>query len=74
MTNVDVIHTRLAMAVTEYDRKQSTRKGYNSYALAMYLGAVQDACAMIEDGKSADSALRECFDDRLLDICLKVIQ
>jgi hypothetical protein len=33
---------KLAHALTAYDIKQSKRKGYNVYALAQYLGRVND--------------------------------
>ena len=48
---------KLMHAVTEYDRKQSTRKGYNPYALPQYFAAVNDALADIAAGTSPRAAL-----------------
>ncbi len=39
--SVDV-HAKLLHAATEYDRKQSTRKGYNRFALGHYCRALQN--------------------------------
>ena len=35
----------LIRAVTDFDRKQSTKKGYNHYALAQYMFAVDAICS-----------------------------
>lgn len=64
-------HT-LTHAVTEYDRKQSKRKGYNIYALAHYLGAVQEAMAELGLDTLRDT-LVEHFNGRLLDVVLKAV-
>lgn len=66
--------TKLLHAVTEYDRKQSTKKGYNIYALAHYLMAVDRARdAMVDEGLDLRAALISCFNGRLLDVCLKAV-
>ena len=36
------IRTRIIHALTQYDREQSRRKGYNPHALAHYCRAAQD--------------------------------
>lgn len=36
------VHAKLLHAATEYDRKQSTRKGYNRFALGHYCRALQN--------------------------------
>lgn len=41
----------LVHAVTEYDRKQEKRKGYNRYALAQYLSAVRRTIEQFEQGQ-----------------------
>jgi hypothetical protein len=66
-------HSKLAHAVTQYDIRQSKKRGYNIYALAHYLGAVQETCREIEAGKSIRSALVGNFNGRLLDVCLKAV-
>jgi hypothetical protein len=69
------IHTRhkLSHAVTEYDRKQSTRKGYNMYALSLYLGAVQNAETEADAGIDLRKALVHNFTGRLLDVVLTAV-
>ena len=65
---------KLLSAVTEYDRKQSTKKFYNIYALAQYLMAVDRARdAMADDGLTLRDALISAFNGRLLDVCLKAV-
>ena len=56
----------LTHALTRYDRAQSTRKGYNHYALGIYLGRVDDVLARVAHGKSVADALRANYNDRLL--------
>jgi hypothetical protein len=36
------VHTRVMMALTSWDQKQSTKRSYNRYALAQYCGAVNE--------------------------------
>ena len=38
----ELLHFKLVHAVTEYDRKQSTKRGYNPYALGQYLQRIQE--------------------------------
>jgi hypothetical protein len=68
-----ITHYKLVHAVTEYDRKQSTRRGYNVYALAQYLAAIERAEEMIEQGASLRFALAANFCGRLLDVVLKSV-
>jgi hypothetical protein len=65
------LHTRLVMAATDYDRKQGGKRGYNRYALAQYLGALQQAEQEIAGGSTARQALVSNFSGRLLDALLK---
>ena len=65
---------KLVKALTEYDRKQSTRRGYNHHALALYFEALDEAMAQVEKGRSIQAALRSVFNDRVLDICLRAVQ
>lgn len=64
---------KLTHAVTDYDRKQSTRKGYNAYALSHYLGACQEAMTRIEAGIPIRQALCHHFCGLLLDKVLKAV-
>jgi hypothetical protein len=67
-------HDILSHAVTEYDRKQSTKRGYNIYALPQYLGAINErVIPAIESGMSVREAIRKGFCGRLLDVCLKAV-
>lgn len=63
--------TKILIALTEYDRKQSTKKGYNRFALGMYCQALQNTMAEIESGSTIRAALKHNFCGRLLDVCLK---
>ena len=68
-------HRILAAAVTEYDRAQSTREGYNRYALGMYLQAVQAVEDWVKE--SPRHTLRQgivrYFSGRLIDVCLHAV-
>ena len=65
---------KLVNALTEYDRRQSARRGYNHHALALYLAALDEAEDRVNRGQSWWLALSESFNDRLLDVCLRAIQ
>jgi hypothetical protein len=67
------LNAKLIAAVTEWDRKQSGKRGYNPYALAQYFAAVEEAMILVGKGISPAVALRSVFNDRLLDYCLKAI-
>lgn len=60
----------VAHALTRYDRKMSTRKYYNIYALPAYLGGVQKASRL---PGTARECLCSVFNDRVLAVCLKAI-
>ena len=66
-------HARLVMAVTEYDRKQAKRKGYNRYALPQYLAAIRDAEQQRKRNEPIREALVYHFSGRLLDALLASI-
>ena len=67
------LHFLLTHAVTEYDRKESRKRFYNRYALALYLGTVHSALEQITAGQSPRAALCASFNGRLLDACLKAV-
>lgn len=73
MTNLtpNAIKQLLVNALTEYDRKQSTRRDYNPHALALYFQALDDAMEQYNHGATIESALRYSFNDRVLAACLK---
>ena len=68
-------HTRykLINAVTAYDRRQSTRKGYNRFALGMYMGSVNRIVEEVNAGESLRVAATHNFCGRLLDVVLRAI-
>jgi hypothetical protein len=65
---------RLAHAVTAYDRKQSTRKHYNVYALAIYLGRAEDVAGRIAAGATPRDAITDGFCGPLQTFILKVTE
>ncbi len=64
---------KLIHAVTEYDRKQSTKRGYNHYALGQYFQRIDEICADIEAGADSRKAIVAGFSGRLADACLKAV-
>lgn len=64
---------KLIHAATEYDRKQSTRRGYNPYALSQYFAAIDETMAQVDKGVSIKTALAENFNDRLLTVLVKAV-
>lgn len=61
----------LLNALTEYDCQQSTKKGYNPYALGQYLQALQNVGRYLEAGFPLRDAIVTCFLGRLCDKLLK---
>lgn len=64
--------TRLAHAVTAYDRQQSTRRGYNAHALGIYLARADDVAARIAAGVAPRQAICDDFCGPLQTFLLKV--
>lgn len=62
--------THLAHAVTRYDRMQEGKKGYNRYALGIYLGRVNDIVEEVAHGVQLQAALNDGFNDRLRDFVI----
>lgn len=67
------IRTALVHAATQYDIRQSKRRGYNPYALAQYLARIEDVELDIAAGQTPRAALYAAFNDRLLDTLLTAI-
>jgi hypothetical protein len=61
---------KLSMALTTYDRKQSTKKYYNPYALGLYLQALE-RCERMATKHDLRLCLLNCFNGKLLDVLLK---
>ena len=65
------IRETLIHAVTRFDAKESTKRGYNRNALGIYFNRVDDICADIENGADPRAAIVAGFSGRLADACLK---
>jgi hypothetical protein len=68
------LHFWLVSAVTEYDRKQESKRGYNMYALPQYLGALDRIEDDIRQGASIRSAIEDHFSGPLQTFVLKWLQ
>lgn len=64
---------KLVHAFTEYDRKQSTRRGYNPFALGQYFLRIDEICADIDRGAKPREAILAGFTGRLADVALRAI-
>jgi len=67
------VRHKLLHAATEYDRKQSTKKGYNVYALSHYLGAVQAIEEDVDHGMDLRKAIVTRTTGRLATALLKAV-
>ena len=57
---------KMVSVLTEYDRKQSTKKSYNRYALGHYMKAVGTVAEAIDGGAPLHEALKQGFCGSLL--------
>ena len=71
--SIEIITARLVGALTEYDRKQSTKRFYNPHALGIYLERCEQVIADIERGASVRDAVMAGFSDRLRDHILRAL-
>ncbi len=62
---------RLLHVLTEYDRKQSTRRGYNIYALAHYMAALARIREDLAGGIETRRAITSHFCGQLANLCLR---
>ena len=68
------VKDRIVHALTKYDRQQSSRRGFNPHALAMYFAALDEAEEMVSNGKTWERALNAVFNDRALTVALEAIR
>lgn len=73
MDEKSMLRFKLTHAVTDFDRKQQGKRGYNIYALAHYLGAIERIEEEIQSGKAIRDAIVSNLSGRLLDRCLKAV-
>jgi hypothetical protein len=70
---INAIGRKLASVVTEYDRKQSTKRGYNVNALGIMLGAVHNIEREIALGYTLRSCILNSVCGRLADLMLTAV-
>lgn len=67
------IKHKLLHAVTQYDRKQSTKANYNHHALGIYMQRVDDVVADILSGATVRQAIIAGFSGPLCNAVLKAV-
>jgi hypothetical protein len=67
------IKDKLISAATQFDARNSKRRGWNPYALPQYFAAIDSVCADIEGGLNVETAIRKHTDDRFCDVLLKAV-
>lgn len=67
------IRAALLHTLTEYDRQQSTKEGYNLYALGIYCKSLEAVMKDIASGAEPRKAIVAAFTGRLQDRLLKSI-
>jgi len=65
--------TKMVMAVSNYDLKQSTKPGFNPYALPQYLHAVDRVMEDLESGIPLRQAIVRNLTGRLATAVLKAV-
>jgi hypothetical protein len=60
------MRARLVLILTEYDRRQETKRGYNRWALGQYFRAIDEVDAAIVKGYPISRALKCGFCGPLL--------
>ena len=65
------LHDTLIHAVTDYDRKQWRKRGYNPHALGIYFERVEAICADMRAGAGLREAITAGFSGKLADACLR---
>jgi hypothetical protein len=65
------LRQRLESIVTLYDMGQSNRRGYNPYALGIYLERANRVADEVEVGEPLGGCLSRGFNDRLLAYIMK---
>lgn len=72
VSNLESRRAKCVHALTQYDIAQSSKRGYNRYALAMYLNGLNSAISAIEGcDEDPKAAFEDVFCDRVLDVAWK---
>lgn len=67
-------HAALVSALTQFDLKQSTKPGYNKWALAIYIGRVDDIMKDVAAGADLRAAVVAGFTGQPLAVCLRALK
>jgi hypothetical protein len=59
------LHSQLDHILTQWDIKQSTKRGYNPFALGIYLERAEDLAKDVAQGATISDAIDKHFCDRL---------
>ena len=65
------IHNELVRVLMAYDRKESTKTGYNIYAMPMYLDAASKVADRVDAGEDLRTVIVESFHGRLCGAVLR---
>lgn len=65
MINTELLHIRLDSIVTKHDIAASKRRGYNPFALGIYLERVENVVDLVKQGTPLAKAIDANFNDRL---------
>jgi len=66
-------HDKLIHALTDFDQRQSSKRGYNPHALAIYFERLELIEARVAAGCDLRRAILEGFSDRVQDACLRAL-
>ena len=59
------LHAQLDHILTQWDIKQSTQRGYNPFALGIYLRQAERIAEAVNQGATISDAIDKHFNDRL---------
>jgi len=69
----EILHHKLIHCITEYDRKEQSKRSYNPHALPLYMQGVDRVEEALANGADLRSAITNVFTGRLLDRVLKSV-
>jgi hypothetical protein len=59
------LHAQLDHYLTQWDIKQSTKRGYNPFALGIYLRQAERIAEAVNQGATISDAIDKHFNDRI---------
>jgi len=59
------LHAQLDHILTQWDIKQSTKRGYNPFALGIYLRQAESIAEAVNQGATLSDAIDKHFNDRI---------